>query len=45
MVETATYGSEFVTARICVEQIMDLCSILRYSGVPIRENSFMFGDN
>jgi hypothetical protein len=25
-VETATYGSEFVAARICVEQIIDLCS-------------------
>ena len=32
-VETATYGSEFVAARICVEQIIDLrntLDILRY---------------
>jgi hypothetical protein len=25
-IETATYGSEFVAARICVEQIIDLCN-------------------
>jgi len=44
-VETATYGSEFVAARICVEQIVDLCNTLQYLGVPIREQSYMFGDN
>ena len=43
--ETATYGSEFVAARTCVEQIMDLRLTLRYLGVPIREKSYMFGDN
>jgi hypothetical protein len=44
-VETATYGSEFVAARICVEQIIDLRNSLRYLGVPIRSKSYMFGDN
>ena len=44
-VETATYGSEFVTARTAVEQIMDLRMTLRYLGVPIREVSYLFGDN
>jgi hypothetical protein len=44
-VETATYGSEFVAARTCVEQILDLRSTLRYLGVPIRGKSIMFGDN
>ena len=44
-VETATYGSEFVAARICVEQIIDLRNTLRYLGVPIRNKSYMFGDN
>jgi hypothetical protein len=44
-VETATYGSEFVAARTCVEQIIDLRTTLRYLGVPIREKSYMFGDN
>jgi hypothetical protein len=44
-VETATYGSEFVAARTCVEQIIDLRTTLRYLGVPIRDKSFMFGDN
>jgi hypothetical protein len=44
-VETATYGSEFVAARTCVEQIIDLRNTLRYLGVPIRERSYMFGDN
>jgi hypothetical protein len=44
-VETATYGSEFVAARTCVEQIIDLRNTLRYLGVPVRDKSFMFGDN
>ena len=44
-VETATYGSEFVAARVCVEQIIDLRTTLRYLGVPIRAKSYMFGDN
>jgi hypothetical protein len=39
-VETATYGSEFVAARI-----IDLRNTLRFLGVPIREKSYMFGDN
>jgi hypothetical protein len=45
MVETATYGSEFIAVRMCIEQIIDLCSTLRYLGVPGRENNYMFGDN
>jgi hypothetical protein len=44
-VETATYGSEFVAALICVEQIIDLCSTLRYLGVPVREKNYMVSDN
>jgi hypothetical protein len=45
MVETATYGSEFVAARVCVEQSIDLRNTLRFLGVPIQEKSYMFGDN
>jgi hypothetical protein len=44
-VETATYGSEFIAARTCVDQVIDLRTTLRYLGVPIREMSYMFGDN
>jgi hypothetical protein len=44
-VETATYGSEFYAARICVEQIIDLRNTLRFLGVPVREKSYMYGDN
>ena len=44
-VETATYGSEYVSARTCTEQIIDLRNTLRYLGVPLRKKSFMFGDN
>jgi len=44
-VETATYGAEFVAARTCVEQLVDLRNTLRYLGVPLREKSYMFGDN
>jgi hypothetical protein len=43
-VETATYGSEFVAARICTDQIIELRNTLRYLGVPV-EKSVMFGDN
>ena len=43
--KTATYGSEFVAARICVEQIIDLRNMHRYLGVPIQDQSYMFGDN
>ena len=42
-VETATYGSEFVAARIAVDQIIDIRTTLRYLGVPIRDKSYMFG--
>jgi hypothetical protein len=44
-VESATYGSEFVAARTCIEQIIDLCHTLRYLGVPVLEMSQIFGDN
>ena len=44
-VETATYGSEFVAARTAVDQIIDIRTTLRYLGVPIRNKSYMFGDN
>ena len=44
-VETATYGSEFVAARTCVEQLIDIRTTLRYLGVPIMGPSHMFGDN
>ena len=44
-VETATYGSEFVAARTAVGQIIDIRTTLRYLGVPIRDKSYMFGDN
>ena len=44
-VETATYSSEFVAARTCVEQLIDLRNTLRYLGVQVNEKSYMFGDN
>jgi hypothetical protein len=44
-IETATYGSEFMAAHVCIEQIIDLRSTLRYLWVPIREKNFMFGNN
>jgi hypothetical protein len=43
-VETATYGSEFVAARIATDQVIDLRNTLRYMGVKVLE-SIMFGDN
>ena len=44
-VETATYGSEFAAARTAVQQISGLRQTLQYLGVPIRESSYLFGDN
>jgi hypothetical protein len=44
-VETATFGSEFITARTTIDQIVDLRTTLRSLGVPIREKSYVFGDN
>jgi hypothetical protein len=41
----STYGSEFVAGKICVEQTIDLCNTPQFLGVPIREKSYMFGDN
>ena len=44
MVETATYGSEFVTAKTATEQIMDIRQTLRYLGAHWFK-SLLFGDN
>ena len=44
-VETATFGSEYVAARTCTEQIIDIRTTLRYLGVPIEGPSYVFGDN
>ena len=44
-VETATFGSEYVAARTCTEQIIDLRTTLRYLGIPLEGSSMMFGDN
>ena len=44
-VETATYGSEFVAARIATDQIIDLRMTLQYLGVPVDTATYMFGDN
>jgi hypothetical protein len=44
-VEMTTYGSKFISARTCINQIVDLWLTLRYLGIPIRDVSYMFGDN
>ena len=44
-VETATHGSEYVSARTCVDQIVDLRTTLRHLGVPVRDVSYVLGDN
>ena len=44
-VETVMYSSKFVVAHTCVDQVMDLRLTLQYPSVPIREKSYMFGDN
>jgi len=44
-VETATYGSEFVSARTATEQLIDLRYTLRMLGVPLEPEAYLFGDN
>ena len=44
-IDTTTYGSEFVAAKMATEQIMDIRQTLRYLGVPIGAKPFLFGDN
>ena len=44
-VETATFGSEFVAARTCTDQVVDLRTTFRYLGVPLGGQHMMFGDN
>ena len=44
-VESATYGSEFVAARIGTDKIVEMRYMLRMLGVPVEGPSMMFGDN
>ena len=44
-IETASYGSEVVSARIAADRALALRTTLRYLGVPIEGKSLMFGDN
>jgi hypothetical protein len=44
-VETATYGSEFIAAKLAVEQIMAMRLALRYLGVEVHGATHLFGDN
>jgi hypothetical protein len=44
-VETALFGSEFMAARQCTEQIYDLRYTLRMMGIPLDGTAYMFGDN
>ena len=43
--ETSTYGAEFISARSCIEQIIDHRNYLRYLGVEVYDISYMWGDN
>ena len=44
-VEMATYGLEFVAAKIATEQIMDLKYTVWMMGIPLDGPAWMFGDN
>jgi hypothetical protein len=44
-VQTAAFGSEFVAARIVVDQMVDMRNTLRYLGFPVQTRSYLFGDN
>ena len=40
-----TYGSEFVAAKQCAEQVRELQETLRMMGIPIEKSVWMLGDN
>ena len=44
-VETSTYGSELVAARVAVELVIEVQYKLRMLGVPLEETSLLIGDN
>jgi hypothetical protein len=44
-VETATFSSEFITARNTIDQIVNLQMTLCYLSIPIQEKSYIFRDN
>lgn len=44
-VETSTYGSELVAARIAVDMIVEVRYKLRMLGINIEESSMLLGDN
>jgi hypothetical protein len=44
-VETATYGSEFISARIATDKIIETRYMMRMLGAPMNGPSYMFGDN
>ena len=44
-VESSTYGSELVAARIATEMVMEMRITLRALGVPVKGPSYLFGDN
>ena len=44
-VKAATYGSEFVAARIVTDQIIGLHLTLKLLDVAIKGKSYLFGDN
>ena len=44
-VESATYGSEFVAARTAIQQITAIRTYLRYLGIPVKGETWLFGDN
>ena len=44
-VASATFGSEFVAARVATDMTIDIRTSLCYLGVPISGPTYMFGDN
>ena len=44
-VETATYGSEFVAARIATDQIVDIRDSVAALGVQLDDSAWMWGDS
>ena len=44
-IETSTFGSEFIGAKIALNQVINICTTLLYLGVFIKGKIFFFRDN
>ena len=45
IVETSSFGSEFIAIKLCCENLRGLCYKLRMMGIPCEAPCYIYGDN